>query len=234
MLWKVEDNPCATLKIVIDGDLVFLRKVLIEQKIECQCDIKLCDPYFWLTQDQRNKLTGAIGYGGPFCHDKKIASDSDVVINIKFETSDDLVDKIVQIPFELTRNKVDKPLKLWDICGNTRSVRNKYGVYKRQGFDEAFFAMKKLKPNLTENQFATEKYDEFINDDYNNICYDTDLVDIRLYDNDTNIVETIFKTDYIVTGTSTVNLSILKTDLQTNLHRILTLLMICCNKSNDN
>lgn len=85
------------------------------------------------------------------------------------------------------------------------------GIYKRTGFDDAYNAIKILKPLMTEEIFARNHYEDKL---------DLDLVEEDLFHGYNNCLTTHKADDYIDTGMSMVKLSLLSIDIAANLDYI--------------
>jgi hypothetical protein len=78
--------------------------------------------------------------------------------------------------------------------------------------------MKKLKPKLTEKEFAMIYENEYGYD-----RWDEDLVDLRLYDGSTDCLDVFTKYETIGAGKSYVYLTLLAIDIPQNLEYIKTI-----------
>jgi len=127
----------------------------------------------------------------------------------------------------LTANPMGKYHKTWSISKDFKFVPVTYGVYKPEGFAEAYAAMRKLKPNLSELSFATRKVEpEKIKTEKDK--WDTDIVDIRLFDGVNNLVQKYTETEEIETGTCSVTLSLVGPDVSKNIDYIKAILQSHC------
>ncbi len=135
------------------------------------------------------------------------------VVHITFTAPSYIAKEFPNHQLELTKNKHGEVYSPWMIRDNQERVSYTLGIYKKTGFDELYKSMLVFKPNLTEEDFS-KRYHQL----------DTDLVDIKPYEGETNCIGTIKKTVSINTDKSTVTLKLLLIDLKNNLPYIKRLL----------
>ena len=93
------------------------------------------------------------------------------------------------------------------------------GVYKKPGFDQAFQSLQVLKPELTPENFARdENYDGYGS-------WDSNLVDLKLYQGDENCLNVFFSRTSVPSNTNKVTLSMLAIDIPSNLEYLKKLLI---------
>lgn len=238
MEWFIIDQHTTT-RIVETEVISQFKDWLMKNKIKCKVGLRHCDPIFWLTSEERSKLTGPIGLvgcAGPTTSISKevwessrpIAKERDICIDITLEIPDSVAQLLQTKKFKLTPNYVGGYIKLWDVSPIKHMILERYGIYKKNGFDEALNAMKVLKPYLNEEQFAKEEHDGcggygcYSKDDWD---WDLELVDEKLYDGPEKCISSYERNRYVETGKSTVNLSLLAIDLENNIDCIQELLL---------
>jgi hypothetical protein len=213
MEWTILDQDTC-IRIVETEALLELKESIKDR--QCKVGIANCDPYFWLTTEERRNLRGPIGLiggGGPKGDSRPFAIPKKIRVDIRFILSNVQAEKIVLKKLSTTVNYVGESLQTWTVVKLTESVAYNCGVYKREEFDEAFRALNRLKPQLTELKFAKSNYDGY---EY----WDSDLVETRLFDGMDGCLQTTISYDRIETGKSQVTLSLLEVDILENLDYI--------------
>jgi hypothetical protein len=224
MEWTVQDQYAST-KIVETEALLELKQWIKDHHCQCKVYIKHCNPDFWLTPEERKTIIGCVGVCGP-CGPRGVigpcgATDSDlraavepkrVLVTIQFVLSNIQAEKIVLKKLSTTVNHIGDSWPTWHASKSTESAPYRCGVYKRPGFDRAFEALKVLKSQLTELNFAKVTDDCCGREDW-----DSDIVERRLFDGMHDCLQTIIAYDTIDTGRSQVQLSLLAVDIAPNL-----------------
>lgn len=218
MDWIVHDN-ISKYRIAESDTLLELKECLKNKK--CKVALSECE-WFWRIKPDSNGMLGCIGatgcvgvYGITSAQQAeqwnlRPAWDSkDVSVSITFPMSKENAKSILDSKLSLTKNMYDKTLTPWTTQEKTEYLYYTCGVYKKEGFDEAYKTMHKLKPHLTEKDFAYDYNDE----------WDADLVDIRLYDTN-DCIATTNKYECINTNIMMVTLTLLEIDVQNNMHFI--------------
>lgn len=221
MNWSIYDDKYAQTKIVETSNILDLKSFISDNKINCHVNIELVDPYFWSTD--RSVCRGAVGQCGPpgatsgnWVDTRKIAEEKDISVKITFTTATTIAEQYKTHSLDLTKNIFGETYRTWRTQEIIKYSYYTCGVYKKPGFDAAFNAIKVLKPNCTEKQFASDfsEYDD----------WDSDLVDVRLYDKETDCISKFTKSEPIKNGKSIVVLIFLACDLVNNMNYIKTTL----------
>lgn len=233
MQWQVEDKYLPTR---IDDKIVDeLKCWLKDYNVQALVTLEHCDPYFWLTTEQINSLQGPVGLigargpirpsgatgprgpSGPrteFTVDERpVVGPASVVVSIKFILSNEHAEQLKSHKLNLTTNPRGETLPTWRIMRNQKQSSYCCGVYKREGFDNAFNAMKILKPHLTPETFAMVEYD-----------YDTYLVSLEPFHGHDNCLTTFRSSTNIDDVESTVILRLSAPDVLSNIKYLTTLL----------
>ena len=204
---------------IAESDVLLELKAHLQNK-KCKVTLSECEWFWRLKPDSNGNVgcmgaTGVVGACGSRSYEEaekwnnRPAQDSkNVQVSITFPMSKANAVLVTNSKLSLTKNTYGNTLTTWRTDEKHEGVYYTCGVYKKDGFDEAFRSMQKLKPTLSEKDFAMQ-YDE----------WDEDLVDVRLYDtNDCIAIER--KYDYISTGIMMVTLTLLEIDIMNNLHFI--------------
>jgi hypothetical protein len=196
---------------------------------------------FWWTNTDRINNNVATGYtfmgaNDPFPMSLKqfignpTVDVKNICVSFKMTMSSKNADQIINSKLELTANPIGAVHKPWNIFAQSQSVPVVYGVYKPEGFNEAYLANKKLKPSLTELSFMTSdemkklpqplSYEKSKRTDWN-----IDVVDIRVFDGTDNLVAKFTEYENVELGTSAVMLSLIGPDIAKNLNFIKTVML---------
>lgn len=212
---------------------------------------------FWWTKEERQHHNVATGYsfcgaGDPYpmtlhsyitsnskptptSHERSAFNVKNVYVDIKFTMSTKNADQLVNNKLNLTANPMGGYHSSWTIYKDTKRVPVTYGIYKPEGFIEAYLANKKLKPNLSELKFATKSQitplefeDMKVSFQGKREKWDTDVVDIRAFDEPHNLIHKFTEYEDVDSGTSTVTLSLIGPDIIKNLDYIKGILSAHC------
>jgi hypothetical protein len=227
MEWIVNDKSTAT-RIVESETLLQLKQWLFD--INCQCKVTLthCDPYFFLTKEERRNMTGPIGLigavGAPGYRSQEeieewertrpIANIERICVTFQFIMSNEKAEEIKSHELLVTPNELGDIIPIWQITNIQEYTFYTCGIYKREGFDDAYNAIKRLKPSLTEEEFAFNRDSQ----------WDSDLVDIKLYHGSDNCLDTNLICDRIKSAKSNVRLTLRAIDIDKNLEYIKVIL----------
>lgn len=232
-------DTASSNKIVLNKSTSDLKEWI--QSNNFSCDLKMhispCDPYFWLTSEERSKLRGAIGCTGPIgaygctgamgqtgsknklyppIDNREHYADKNVIVKISFNMVSNRSKEICETKLYVTHNELGDAIDTWKYYPKCVEKTYPCGIYPKKGFHEAYNAMKVLKPNLTIKEFAY---------DYNEGCWDEDLVTIKTYSGLDDCLEIIPRAiEYVDTGESRVTLSLLMCDIEPNMDYIKTVL----------
>lgn len=232
MEWKVQDSY-TSIRIVDDIISSFKEWTRSNLGLKCKVTLSLCEPTFWMTTEEQAKLQGSEGSLAiwPLISSelllipppasppdtRKVAEPKQVVVSITFRMANVHADKLKTHALILTKNPRGETLPPWNVQRLGTRVPYCCAVYKRPGFDEAYIAMKALKPELTELTFAKNEWS------YNS-GWDEQLVSLELFHGWTNCLKTFKAFEPIDTGDSEVTLSLLAPDVNANLDYITALL----------
>ena len=227
-MWSTQQHHMGYLrKIVLPDHLEVFKKWTIENCPDVNFKVSLGDAGFWM--EPHRLLQGAVGWmrpvscGGPSWEERYASlpafDDRDLRLSLSVPGKHDL-------ELILTNNCRGQPAGSYHTIENMTNVEwmVKKGLYKRPGFDEAFQAMKKMKPSLTEKLFSG-----IIINDYDADCvidYDGELVEERSYDSDEGCVHTMMDKGYdrISLGTYTTEIQLAVSELPRNLDKIKAIL----------
>jgi hypothetical protein len=227
MEWKVDTFS----SITIDDSVVSkLKEWAHIHKPECKFRVKMCDPMFWLTKEERERLTGPIGnygdtgvrgpigYEGPCSKPEPLPTveSKKVVVQIEFTIPTIYAEKIC-VALKTTLNSIGMEYPTWAIFKMDEGISFPCGIYKKKGFDEAYQALRMLKPNLSEQQFANAVDDCLVSPD-------EDLVTMEPFHGMNGCIKVLKNTVLIDTGKSNVCLSLLAIDVDANFEYLTTLL----------
>lgn len=223
MNYKINDLSYET-RICESADVLELKNYIEKNNIKCSITLQHCDSYFWETQVERNNRMGSFGQRG-LTHAKSkewelsrpIEEDKNVSIKISFIMADTIADQIKNHQLIVSHNHFNERYPTWKIHKLPESIPYTCGVYKVTGFDEAFNALRVLKPKLTEKEFA------YINNEYQNE-WDNDLTIIKLYHGTENCLDIFTNYESVNTNKSIVELTLLCTDIKNNLEYIKNIL----------
>ena len=227
MVWLINDKHSPT-RIVESSELLELKDYIQNNGIICNVTVQHCNPMFFVSSEGATGVsgptgaTGAIGARGIIndSDDRDIADDSKLFVDIEFTMSIKNAEAIKNHKLILTPNKVGKYLPTWNISKCNKSIPYLAGIYKKEGFDNAFNALRKLKPNLTEKDFAYTK-------NYDGYGWDLDLVEYNLFEGKTDkLLDTIISYETVETGVSIVRLSLLICDIKNNFDYIKSILSV--------
>jgi hypothetical protein len=247
MEWKVADN-CSNDRIE-DNVISGLKDWLQTSGAHCKVSLDLCDPYFWLTVEQRKAmegsvgnygcagptgatgpcgprgpigLTGAMGSIGPGMQEaeRKIADPKRVLVKIEFSVTNEHAEQLKTYQLSLTKNHLGDTYPTWTMYKMQKELPYTCGVYKKPGFNEAFAAIKALKTTLTEESFARQP----TRWDSDSEGWDMDLVNLELFHGWTNCMKTFRSWTSVYSGDTLVRMCLLAPDVNTNLEYITTLL----------
>jgi hypothetical protein len=225
MKWNVNDENYPT-RIVEGPDLLDLKDWMTKNQCRCKVSLNQCEPNFWRTEDERRRyvVTGCYGPRGFISPEeaakwklRPIMDSKQVIVNIQFIMSTKNAEKIKNTKLELTPNNVGEYLNMCMVYPSRERIPYTCGVYKREGFDDAYNALKVLKPNLTEEEFAR-----------NNKRWDLDLVECRLFDGMDKCIETSIQDEVVDVGKSQVYMTLLEIDIKKNMEFIKTILTAYC------
>lgn len=215
MEWIVNDQYNEK-RIIPSNAMLDIKEHLKNTK--CKISLSEC-AYFWQIRRDANGMygcygaTGAIGprsaYESEQWNNRPGMDDKNVQVSITFPMSKANAELVQKSKLTLTENIYSEVMPSWSVEERREIVHYTCGVYKKKGFDEAFHIMQKLKPSLTKEEFAKDKYDE----------WDEDLVEIRLY-NTNDCIDTYTKYDYINTNIMNVTLTLLMIDIPDNMQLI--------------
>ena len=239
MEWIVSDKSTAT-RIVESVTLSQFKQWLHEKKCKCKIVVSHCDPYFLLTKEQRRNLTGPIGPAGcmgavgpvgsrtadikGWEESRPIAEIERLCVTIEFTMSNEKAEEIKSHKLVVTPNETGDTIPTWQIINIPEYAYYACGVYKRDGFNDAYNAIKRLKPNITEQQFAKNFHYDCENSNDIDDEWDKDLVDIKLYNGNSDCLMTGLKCDNIKSAKSRVRMTLRAIDLDKNLEYIKTIL----------
>ena len=236
MEWIVNDSH-PSFKIVENEELSELKQWMMENNCACKVYLGFCDHYFWLTPAERSSLQGSYGAQGPvgprgcidsscICEDTRLVqTDKKVTVTFSIIVPTKLVDLIKSPTVTLTSNYNGDTLPTWTFTPGGEYIPLTFGAYKRDGFDAAFNAMKVLKKDLDEEDFAT-----IHSEDYGS-SWDTDLVDVRPFNGIDGCIKTFVRSESIETGKSRACMSFLACDIGSNIDYIKEILSAYCHKS---
>lgn len=229
--WIIDDKY-SSYRIVETESILQLKEWIQNNNYKYKVTVTVthCDPYFWLTKAERSSLKGPIGLMGPcglhgdmgVCgpttaeevknseKSRPILDKKYIKINIEFIMSNANAEKIWNTKLLTTNNDIGEAYPTWTVTKLRKSIPYTCGIYKREHFDEAFNALKLLKSNITEENFAKD-------DDG---CWDPEMVECRLFDGMEKCLKTETHHESIETGESRVLLSVLEIDLLNNLEYI--------------
>jgi hypothetical protein len=230
MQWVVNDKYCQT-RIHESTELLDLKQWMQEMHCKCEVTINHCDPIFFIPIEERNKLPGCVGNIGPvgprsyeeletWEKSRPISSSDRVNVMFRFIMSNEKAQKIKTHQLKTIPYISGETLKIWDIFNIKERMPYCCGVYKCEGFDRAYNAMKILKPNLTEKEFAQHNS---CSSEKNNM-WDIDLVKLELYHGSEDCIETYTDYELIDTGKSHVNLRLRMIDIPHNIEFIKAIL----------
>jgi hypothetical protein len=219
MSWVIKDEYTTT-RIVESENVLQLKQFIHENTLNCKVSVQHCDSYFWTSDNEKNTLKGPIELISNIIHGnlRPIADDKYVSIIIEFTMLDSDAEKIKTHKLSLTPNSIGKCYPTWSVNKVCKVVPYTCGVYKRERFDETFNALKMMKPNLTEKEFAYRR-DNFVTYDERD-KWDNDFVEYRLFEGYNGCLETFTDKHYIDTGKSRVCLSLLSIDVLNNIDYI--------------
>lgn len=180
MEWSVSDKNTST-RIVESGDLLALKKWMLDTGCKCQVEVYHCDPMFFIPRDERQFLMGPVGSAGcagprsseevqTWAASRPIASDDRINVKTTFIMSKEKAKLIKTHKLSVTPNSDGETVQTWVVTDIKKPISYCCGVYKRAGFDNAYNAINQLKPDLIEVQFAQVRNSD---DDFE---WDTDLV----------------------------------------------------------
>lgn len=231
MSWKISDEALST-KIVLNDCTSMLKQWMDKRKFSCDLKVNVAahDPYFWLTKDERMGLKGPIGAYGPCgplgahreaqIDERPIREDKEVIIDISFIMSNVRAIEICQVKLPITVNSLGEHVKTWSNYKCHRSYKFPCGIYAKEGFYEAYEAIKILNPYLTPEEFAFDSKNE---------CWDEDMVITKMYTGPEKCLKIISNAeDSVETGESCVTLKLLMCDIESSLNYITTILTPFC------
>lgn len=221
MQWVINDEYYAKriVETVETVEILILKQCLQENGYKCKVCLTICDPSFW--REQFVEYVGPVGIVGPRGYmnesdrikqqeSKQIADPRDIIVTIEFVLSDNNAEKICTHELAVTKNNNGEHFPTWNIIKIRESLPYMCGIYKRKGFDDAFHAVKIMKPHITEELFAR---------DYEG-NWDLDLVEQTLFKG----MDECIVYENIETGKSYVKLSLLSIDILANIDYIKTIL----------
>lgn len=225
MQWTVNDKYASTR---IDDSVVSKFEEWVRNSgVKCDIKLEFVDPYFWLTQEERDGLRGPIGPHGcdginfpgtpNYVDNRPVTPSNRVQVNITFKMENERAKQLKNLPLKLTKNHIGNALQTWCIRPNRGHLQYCCGVYKKPGFDMAFNALKVMKPQLNESDFATTEY-------AHTSGWDDELVSLELFHGMDNCLKTFTANDFYDAGDSTVTLQLLAIDVNENFDYITTLL----------
>lgn len=223
MNYKIIDN-CYETRICESEDVLKLKHYIESNHIKCSITLQHCDPIFWETPVERTNRRGAVGARG-LTHatskewelSRPIEKDENVSISLRFIMADTIAEQIKNHHLLVSRNHFGESYPTWKIHKLPEAIPYTCGVYKITGFDEAYNALRILKPTLTEKQFA---YND--NEDQNE--WDTDLTTIKLYEGPENCLDKFTIYESVNTNKSIVELTLLCIDIKNNFEYIKNIL----------
>jgi hypothetical protein len=234
MEWIIRNRNYEKTRIVESMDVLELKQLIKSKNIGCKVILHHCESDFWLTKreitEKNTYLSNSIstgycismGYGistASTAEEKNdtrpIADGKMVLVTINFTIPDKEFETIKSHKFDLTTNYLGKTYDLW----RTENLYNKVpyvcGAYKIKGFDAAFNDVKLSNPNVTEKQFAYDEQKE---------VWNSDLIEIKLYNSDDGCIEKITKYKNIISEEITVSLTLLSIDVKNNIEYIAKIL----------
>jgi hypothetical protein len=228
MDWVIRNRDYETTRIVESVDVLELKQIIQSKGVECKVLLHHCDSDFWLTKREANQRSSCSVFGTNNLVTGKsnlvlsqnpeerndmrpIADDKMVLITITFSVGSEGFENVKSHKFDLTTNYLGNTYNLW--CTSKIYVKVPYicGVYKVEGFDEAFNDVKQLNQNMTEKQFAYDDEEEMWN---------SDLTEIKLYNGGSRCIDKITKYKNIDSGKLNVSLTLLSIDVKNNLEYI--------------
>lgn len=204
MDWIVIDNNPDIH--IVDDIIANFRETLRNSGVKCKVTVQLAEQCHWTqSKDEvlslmRNSSTTSGGENADL---------NQIVVHIEFNMPTAIAEKLPEAKLAITTNLVP-----WSITPVYKDFPYCCGVYMREGFDDAYKAMHKLKPALTEQTFARNSSSE----------WDEELVSVELFHGWDNCLATKVEQQSVETGESKVVLSLLGVDLDANITYITTLL----------
>jgi hypothetical protein len=220
MDWNIDDQGYPT-QIVESKHLLDLKYWMKNKNCKCKVHITRCSPFFWMTKQEEELISskGGVGWRGhSIGNPKPIVETKYIMITMTFQMSAKNAEIIKNTKLECTPNNRGEYLTTWKINPVTETISCTCGVYKRDGFDQAFNSMKILKPELTEKDFAKNGYGD----------HDNDLVECRLFGGFDKCIDTYTKHENVETSKCLVSMSLLEIDIEKNMEFIKTLLSAYC------
>ena len=227
MDWVIENRDYETTRIVESSDILELKQIIQSKDVKCKVILHHCDPSFWLTKREITEKYGCItggtsnvatGYKPISIQEaeeknkiRPIADGKMVLVTITFTMPSKDFETIQSQKFDLTINYVGKTYNLWHKEKIYIKVPYTCGVYKIEGFDNAFNNVKLLNPHVTEKQFAYDEEKE---------VWDSNLTEIKLYNGDDGCINKITKYKNINSEKITVSLTLLSIDIKNNIEHI--------------
>jgi hypothetical protein len=227
MDWIIIDGATLT-RIVETEELFQLKQYIQEHGVKCKVILSNCGPYFWLTTSERSSLKGDVGLignvnwtpGGESIV-RSIAEPKRVSVCIEFKVTNTQAEKIATHKLSLTANYNGEYLPVWSINRITERVSYTCGVYKREGFDNAYHALKVLITDLTEEKFAKADYGE------GESGWNPMIVQLKTFDSSDRCLTTYVDYEYVETEYSNVRMTLLSIDIPENMDYIKEILSEC-------
>lgn len=202
MEWSVIDNhPDIT---IVDDIIANFKETMRNSGIKCKITVELAtypEPKYNILSLMTSSQTTRFN--------REPAKLQDILVNIEFNMPSAIAEKLAITKLSLTTD-----LTPWATTPIHKEFPYCCGVYKRPGFDDAYKAMNKLKPKLTEQGFARNEHEQ----------WDEELVSLELFHGWDNCIATKTAYERINTGESKVILSLSGVDLDANMTYITTLL----------
>ncbi len=210
MSWSVDScNGCRCVIKETDDMLALKELVLKRSDTDLAIQVSLVGPTFWMEPSESNRRDGEYGWTGPSeigvpTSSRPYFEDKFITVGIKFTYP---TNKELSFDgFVATVNPSGYSLTQLGRQPQTKVESELYGVYKKEGFDEAYAALCKMKRNLTELDFASD-------DD----CWDDDLVNKRPFTDDEGCLTTYTRSKYVPSGFDNVSVLILGFDIAQNM-----------------
>lgn len=204
-----------------------LHETLKNKGYDIDLHIDLVNVYFYLKSTDISK-EGPMGWIGPHTYkeddDRELTDQKYLKLHMTLKLDGDYNDSDFleyTKDFKLASNTQNENLNLLDFRKCNKCCEKSYGYYKIDKFDEFYNIFKKIKPNITPEEFA--KYGIIECCDY--FCkYNKDFVKVEEYDpNKQGLIEQFNKKvkDGITTD---IKLSILTIDIEQNIDLLIKLI----------
>jgi hypothetical protein len=224
LVWDLRDSGAHT-KLHMTGAMDRLKECLAETGKQFKVGVSVTDPYFWMTDQERAGLTGAVGaYGctgppglsgpayknplGSAQGDKRpLEPPSRMEITVAFKVIQPLAKAMEGwLDLKLTKNPRKERIKLLTFSQHTESVAVTMGSYMKEGAWEAYDAMKKVDSTLTLVEFVEKNEASVLRTD--------------LWHDGRDLFKEYVEYSELPTGYVDVKFRILASDLEPNLEEV--------------